>query len=565
MPTITIHKRDLDRLTGRTLTPAQIEEHLPWVKGEIKESIESADELRIELNDTNRPDLWCAEGIARQIRFKLGQPHKPYAFFNGSGAAPVIAVEPGLEAVRPYIGAFIARGLAVDEPLLVQTIQTQEKLAEAFGRKRRAVSLGLYRAEAVRFPVTYTPADPDAVRFVPLGMSEEMSLREILHRHPKGIQYAAILDRQTRYPALLDANRTVLSFPPIINSRALGEVSPGDQDLLVEATGTDLPLVVLAINIFAVNLADRGAAIEPVEVQYPYRTGYGSKVRTPYDLSRPLILELQNVEQVLGEPLTAHRVGQLLKRYGYEVKPRGKRVEVRYPPYRNDLMHPVDVVEDLAISRGYGVFEPVLPSTFTPGGLSALERLSDQGREMMVGLGFQEVISPILTSRTDAVDRMGMPDLPIVEVENVMSLSYSALRPWLIPSLLRVEAAGGRCFYPHRIFEAGETASPDAAAPDGTATQLRLAALLAHPTVSFSELHSHLDLLMYYLGHSYALEPTAHRSFMEGRVGGIRVEGRDLGVIGELHPQVLENWGISMPCVAFELQLDPLVQKGKRP
>jgi phenylalanyl-tRNA synthetase beta chain len=121
-----------------------------------------------------------------------------------------------------------------------------------------------------------------------------------------------------------------------------------------------------------------------------------------------------------------------------------------------------------------------------------------------------------------------------------------------------VEAASSKSFYPHRIFEAGDTAITDGTAPEGTRTVLKLAALIAHPAANFSELHSGLDLLMYYLGKSYRLEPAGHPSFIEGRVGTIRVGGRDIGLIGELHPQVLENWQIAMPCTVFELDLDRL-------
>ena len=87
--------------------------------------------------------------------------------------------------------------------------------------------------------------------------------------HPKGLEYGHILAGHDACPLLRDAKQQVLSFPPIINSREIGEVRPGDDELFVEVTGTDLPMVVLTLNIFAANLADRGATIEPIEVVYP--------------------------------------------------------------------------------------------------------------------------------------------------------------------------------------------------------------------------------------------------------------------------------------------------------
>jgi phenylalanyl-tRNA synthetase beta chain len=63
---------------------------------------------------------------------------------------------------------------------------------------------------------------------------------------------------------------------------------------------------------------------------------------------------------------------------------------------------------------------------------------------------------------------------------------------------------------------------------------------------------------MYYLGGTFQLEPAVHPSFIEGRVGKVLSGGREIGLIGELHPQVLENWQIAMPCAVFELNLDLL-------
>ena len=147
----------------------------------------------------------------------------------------------------------------------------------------------------------------------------------------------------------------------------------------------------------------------------------------------------------------------------------------------------------------------------------------------------------------------------MVEVENVMSLSFSCLRQWIVPSLLRVEAASSRAFYPHRLFEAGDVAIPDATHPLGSRTETVLGAVIAHATTHFSEIHSCLDVLCYYLGKEYSLEPVQHPSFLEGRAGLILVAGKPVGVIGEVHPEVLERWQIAMPVVAFNVNLSQLV------
>jgi len=569
MPTITIFRQDLEQLLAgpakapSPVTSDQLDEWLMLVKGELKGQSSDTGELRIELQDSNRPDLWCCEGIARQIRIKQAGASIPYAFLSyPKPPAKRIVVAAGLEELRPYVAACTATGYRVTQEGLAQLIQTQEKLAEIFGRKRRTVSIGLYRLPAIEFPVAYEAVAPDSARFTPLGMTTVMTLAEMLLVHPKGLEFGGIVAGKERVPLLRDAKGQILSFPPIINSREIGEVRVGDDALFVEVTGTDLPMVILTLNILAANLADRGAAIEPVEVVYPFKTELGPRVVTPHDLGRERTLSLDIIERALGQAMDAREVSQALKSYGYEVTVDKGDLTVRLPLYRHDLMHPMDVVEDVAISRGFSQFLPVMPSHFTVGGLSRLETLSDRARGLMVGMGFQEIISNILGSPQLLCDAMRLNGTGwgrLVQVDNVMSQNFSALRQWMLPSLLRVEAASSRAFFPHRLFEAGEVARPDPAHELGGETVMVLGALIAHAEANFSEIHSCLDALLYYLDRAYKLESVQHPSFLEGRAG--RIVGDDgvvLGVIGELHPEVLERWQIIVPAVSFEIDLSAL-------
>ena len=568
MPTISINRKDFGQLVGRPTDAAeQLDAWLPLVKAELKDQDSDSGEIRLELHDSNRPDLWSCEGIARQIRIKLQGAASPYPFFKPTPRPKRrLQVLQGLERVRPYIAACTAVGYRMTGEGLAQLVQTQEKLADIFGRKRRTVSIGLYRLPQIVFPVTYTLVKPEEVRFTPLGVEEKMSPREILTVHPKGLEYGPILAGHDRLPLLMDEERQVLSLPPIINSREIGEVRVGDRELFVEVTGTDLLMVLLTLNILAVNLADRGATIEAVEVAYPYATELGKTVRTPFNFQKARSIPIKTIEDALGVSLGAERIRQALLAYGYEASATKDRVSisVKIPPYRNDLMHPLDVVEDVAISRGYGEFTPIMPSQFTVGSLSRLEEMSDRVRDMMVGMGFQEIISNIMASRQELIDRMRLAGSDwdrIVEVENVMTQAFSCLRQWITPSLLRVEAASSRAFYPHRLFEVGEVAVPDATEGTGVRTLMVLGALIAHADANFSEAHSCLDLLLFYLDRPYTLEPISHRAFLDGRAGRIVSNGRAVGLIGEMHPEVLEHWQVSMPSVVFELEVDALVRE----
>jgi len=569
MPTISIFKPDFESLLGagarlkRPLSIERIEDWLMLVKGELKEHVAETGELRIELQDSNRPDLWSCEGIARQIRIKQEGKLKPYPFLSKkSKITRRVVVAPGLAQVRPYVAACTARGYRVTDEGLAQLIQTQEKLADIYGHKRRTVSIGLYQLKNIHFPVTYELVERDAARFTPLGMETVMTLSEILMIHPKGLEHGHILAGHEHVPILRDAKQQVLSFPPIINSREIGEVRPGDDELFIEVTGTDLPMVVLTLNIFAANLADRGATIEPIEVVYPQKTPLGKRVVTPQDLGRSRTISLDTIEQALGQKLGAQAVKQALQVYGYEVTSQTGSVKAKLPPYRQDVMHAMDVVEDVAMSRGYAEFSPVMPAQFTVGGLSKIEQTADRARNFMVGMGFQEIISNILGAPEQYCDWMRLSGTPwgkMVEVDNVMSLNFSCLRQWMLPSLLRVETASSRAFYPHRLFEAGDVAIPDPGHELGSRTETVLGAMIAHATAHFSEIHSCLDVLFYHLGKEYALEPVPHPAFLEGRAGKIVLSGKTMGVIGEVHPEVLERWQIGVPVVAFDVNLSQLI------
>ena len=558
MPTISFFQKDFERLLGQSAPLEQLESWLPLVKGELKDVTRATGEIRVELQDSNRPDLWSVEGIARQIRIKLQESPLSYPFLHAKTKPKRrILVAEGLDHVRPYVAACTATGYTVTEESLAQLIQVQEKLADLYGHKRKTVSVGLYRLSRIRFPVTYGLVKPTEARFTPLGFSEKLTLQEILTVHPKGIEYGSILVDQPLLPLLWDTDGQILSFPPIINSQDIGQVHAGDSDLLVEVTGTDMRMVLLTLNIFATNLADRGAVIDPIDVQYPYDTGWGKSIRTPCDIGDVQKIPLKAIESALGLPIDAELAQQTLRAYGYEVKASRHTLAVRLPHYRSDLMHPVDVAEDVAISRGYDSFVPVMPAQFTVGSLSALEMMSDYIRDHMIGQGFQEIFSNILLSHEELVERMRLPAGDrVVEVDNVMSQSFSCLRSWILPSLLRVETASPRAFYPHRLFEIGEVAIPDTSQDLGSRTAIRLGVVIAHPNANFSEVHTCLDVLMFYLVKDYELEPLSHGSFLDGRAGTIFSQGQPVGLIGELHPEVLENWGISVPISVFELDVD---------
>ena len=220
------------------------------------------------------------------------------------------------------------------------------------------------------------------------------------------------------------------------------------------------------------------------------------------------------------------------------------------------MLHPVDVIEDVVIGVGYDAFEPEMPQDFTVGKFAPNEDLSDRIRGLMVGCGFQELYLQVLGSREDINVRMRTPDAPLVEIANPMSEYYSVARRSLLPGLLRVEAVSRRAIYPHRMFEVGEVAVFDATENHGTRTDVHLTAVEAHGEANLSGMQSYLEAVAYHLNFEYTVRPVEHPSFLPGRSGEICRDGRAFGIIGEVHPEVLESWGIWVPVSAFEVNIE---------
>ena len=449
------------------------------------------------------------------------------------------------------MGALIVKDLTVDEDTLNSLISMQEKLGETLGRKRERVAIGIYEAGSLEFPLKYGAFDPQSYKFVPLEFSEEMTLEDILKRHPKGVEYGHLLKDFRYYPLLLDARDQVLSLPPVINSRKMGEVRPGANELFVEATGINQRAVILTLNIISSALALRGGTIERCETVYPYPTPLGRHQLTPFQMNEKVKVDLEELNRVLGVEMTPAEVSASLDRLGYEVYEEGHILEVIAPYYRHDCMHEYDIIEDVAIVKGYDNFSSLPLSDFTVGALSGEQEKIDRVREILVGMGFQEIISNALVDKKELGEWMGGEESGTVEIENVMTETYSALRSRLIPGLLKVERESSQVEYPHKIFEVGEVVSRKDR-PEG---EIKIAVLISSRETTFTDIHRILESLTEELSYPYRLKEACRPSFIKGRCGEIESGDKRVGIVGEVHPEVLSHWDIKMPVAALEMTL----------
>lgn len=562
MPKFDVSKRDLERLVGKTFSVEEWEDLFLYAKCELDDVWEENGEIyfKADSKDTNRPDLWSAEGIARQIRFALGF-QKGLPKYEVEKSDVVVYVDEKLKDIRPYGVYAIVEGLNIDEEALKQMINLQEKVALTFGRRRREVAIGIFDFDKVKPPIYYRAAEKTE-KFVPLGYDEEMTLEEILEKHEKGREYGHLIKDKPYYPLLVDSEGKVLSMPPIINSETTGRVTTETKNVFVDITGWDLNKVMLALNVVVTALAERGGKIKSVKVVYP-----DFEIETPDLTPKEFEVELDYIRKLAGLELSYEEIKELLERMMYEVELEDGKAKLRYPAFRDDIMHARDVLEDVLIAYGYNEIEPEEPKLAVQGRGDKFIEFEDAVRELMVGFGLQEVMTFNLTNREAQYDRMNLefgkdyfnhPHAELVEIENPISPKWSALRNWLIPSLLDFLSQNTHEEYPQKLFEVGKATLIDESRETKTVSESKLAVALVHPRVTFTEAKEILEGVMRHLGFEYELEEVEHPSFIPGRVGKIIVNGEAIGVIGEIHPGVLEKWGIEMPVAAFELFLRPL-------
>ena len=543
MPIIEAAVWDLERLSGKALTRSELEDLLPRLKCEV-EGYEG-DYIYYEATH-DRPDLFSAEGLARALRgllgVELGLPHFEIADARLKG------VNEGPD-YRPYAFFAAVYGAKLDDEAVRQVMQLQEKLHVTYGRNRSKVSIGVYDLSKVKPPIKYVAADPESVRFVPLDFTEPLSLREILRKHPKGVEYGHLISSHEKYPLLVDSEGTVLSMPPIINSEDT-RVTEDTRDLFIDVTATDPRTGLKVLTIIATSIAERGGKIGVVEVE-----GREGVLSTPALDPERYTLDVSLVERLAGISLSSDEVADLLRRMRMDARPSGDAVEVLVPPYRVDVLHPVDLVEEVVMAYGYERLVPVFTPPPHPGREDPLEVFARVVRETMIGLGFQEVNNYMLTNKEVLYTKMRAEEIPTVEVENPRQETYSCLRTWITPQLMEVLSHSKHADYPQRIFEVGDVVLIDESSENMTKEERRLAFAVAGRNITLTDALAALRAFLATLGLSYDLVPTKHPSLIEGRAARVFVNGIDVGIIGEVHPEVLSSHELAVPVAVCEINI----------
>ena len=540
MPVITFKYEDLTGLIGKKVDKNALLQKIPMIGAEIDRVEDNS--ISVEFFP-DRPDLLSVEGLARAMRSFLGI-EKGMKKYDVAPPSISLEIDDSVNEVRPFVSAAVVRDVRMSEDFIVSMMELQEKLHFSIGKDRKKMAIGLHNFDAVTPPFTYRAVKPDEISFVPLGETVEMNLDEILQKHDKGIKYAHLVEKFDKYPVIIDSNKHVLSFPPIIN----GELTAVDlftENLFVDVTGTDANAVDSALNIIATAIAERGGKLEMVKV-------IGNEVRNTPDLSPSHVkVDLDYASKILGFDIKKH-AADALEKMGFDARVKGKVIEVDIPAWRVDILHPIDIVEDMAIGYGYDKISPELPKSMTFG-----ESLSSNKiHETMIGLGFNEVLTISLSNEEEQFEKMNLKPREVVSIENPISSKHSCIRVSLLPSLMEILSKNRHNELPQMIYEVGEIVEIIDGVP---LNKTMVSGVKIDAKTGFTECKSIVEALLRNMGIKADIEEKKSGAFIDGRCASLLKDEKPIGYFGEVHPSVISNFELEYPAIAFEIYADELL------
>jgi len=467
-----------------------------------------------------------------------------------------ITVDPSVSPLRPYIAAVVLHAPepspGLDEGTLAEAIRFQEQIHATIGRDRRVASLGIYPVDRLDFPLRYALEPLPDVHFVPLDGEEEVGAERFFADHPMALRYGPMGRSGDRCLTLRDAEGVILSLPPILNGRTAGEARVGDRTLVLEATGTRERAVQEAVRLLLVVFSVRGWSAAPVAIHRESGpVSDGSEVYRP----RSLQLLSTTLKEVTGESLASAEVERRLARARLSARPHTGGWLVEVPPWRPDLLTPVDLAEDIVLIAGVRPEEGILLPSRTRGRRLPQTRFRRRIRSLLTGSGYAEPHTPLLVS-ADTAELAG--SLSALRLRNPVSAEFSVLRDRILLSHLDVLRRNTRLAYPQRFAEVGPIIVRSKKAESGAETRYHASAVLAADGAGFADAASWVDYVLRSVDVIAVREPTEMTVLIPGRGARARVAGEPVAEMGEVHPRVLEALGVPVPTAWAEIDLTGL-------
>ncbi|MFW5847258.1 MAG: phenylalanine--tRNA ligase subunit beta [Nanoarchaeota archaeon] len=549
MANIKIPKKQFEKEIGKI--DSKMQEKISLF-GTPLESITN-EEIEIEIFP-NRPDLLSYQGFKREFlnflgkskslkKYKLEKPQKDY----------VVKIDSSLKEIRPYTACAIVKGLKLNEERIKEIINLQEKLHITIGRNRKKAAIGIYPMEKIKFPITFTARQPDKIKFVPLESpgKREMSGLQILQRHQTGRNYAHLLAGKEKFPIFIDANNSILSMPPIINSHLTGKITEKTRDVFIECSGFDFATLKKCLNIIVTTLSEIGGKIYQIKLK-----GLLKETTPNLDTIKTKI-SIERTNKLLGLKLNEKDIIKLLKKTGHEYNPKTR--EVKSPAWRNDILHEVDLIEDIAIAYGYENLIPQIPEVATIGKSDKKENLKKKISEILVGLKFLEVSNHHLTTEKQQIQKANLEEQEqnkIVHIESSKT-EYSYLRKDLSHYLLKNISENSDAEYPQKIFETGKVFELDRTS-NKIIEKEKLA--IAITPGNYTQIKQIINYLFQMLDKEVILQEPRNNEkipkyLIQERTAEILINNQLAGYLGEISPSFLKNWKIKSPVSLLEISL----------
>jgi len=502
------------------------------------------EEIEIEIFP-NRPDLLSLQGYLRSFlaflgkktklkKYKLNKPEKNFE----------VKIDSSVKEIRPFTACAIVKNLKFDDEKIKEIIEIQEKLHSTLGRNRKKIAIGIYPLEQIKLPIRYEARKPEEIKFIPLESSKEMTGSQILRQHPTGREYAHLLKGKEKFPIFIDSSNEILSMPPIINSEKTGKITESTKEIFIECSGFDFEILKKTLNILVTMLADMGGDIYQMKLKY-------KKTETTPDLTpKKIKITPKNINKILGLDLSEREIKKLLEKMGHNYK--NKEVEV--PAWRTDILHEVDIAEDIAIAYKYENFKPELPPIQTIGEEDKKELLKRKLAEILTGLGMLEISTYHLLTNQDIKKAR---DKIKIEVEDSKT-DYKILREDLLTSTLKTLSYNIDSEYPQKIFEIGKAFIKDEEEETGIKEKDKL--VIALIPSNFTEIKQVLEYLAKMLDLKFSIEEAENKKFIPGRTGKI-LFGEEIGIIGEIHPRILKSFHLKMPLSVLEIDLEKIFEQ----
>ena len=552
-------KSELNKYIGKELETEKIKEILVDLGMDLKgETKETDPELKIEIT-AEKMDLISTCGIARAIKFYDSIENKiPQYEIKKSNLT--LIVEESVENIRPKTVAAILKNVPMNKDFLDEIIKIQEKMHDSFGRNRKKAAIGIYPLEKIKFPIFYKAKKPEDILFQPLESSTQMNGIEILTNHETGKKFSHLLKDLNKYPIFIDSNNSILSMPPIINSHNTGRVDLEHKDLFIECSGHNLNHLDNILKVLVSTFIDMGAEAQSICVEYPNNQIYELNLE-PQEFE----INYNYVNKLIGTNLTKEEIIKLLPKVLFELKEiKEDKLILNIPCFKTDIFNDCDIADDIARAYGYNNIIPKFPNVTSIGEELDFSNFKNNITNTLISLGFIELYTYMLCSSKDQFENF----LREEEKEEFLKINDSAneginmLRTLILPENLKSLNINRKNKYPQKVFENGFTLQVDKTQETGAINQSNLAISIADPKANFTQIKEIFDTINTLYELDLKLEESEHKFLILGRQANILNKNKQIiGFIGELHPQVLENFGIIVPICSIEMNLNKAFKK----